>query len=149
MATRPLDADKGDMPARARRTLVAVVTILCAAALAAVPAVVGLVDNPSFSQQIPVQVPAQAQHPRPTTPAGGPRTPPVAALPSPMPVPSPTPRRATPSGTASPRHVEPGDDHSGQRGRSGQSGSSGSSGKGGGDGGDDGHGGGSGGGHDG
>ena len=41
------------------RLLVMVATTTAAAALAAVPAVLGLVGNPSFSHQLPVHVPSQ------------------------------------------------------------------------------------------
>ncbi len=39
-----------------------VVTTVAAGALAAVPAILGVVGNPSFRQQLPVRVPSQVAH---------------------------------------------------------------------------------------
>jgi hypothetical protein len=105
-------------------------TILCAsAAAAAVPAVFGLAGNPSFSQTVPVQIPAQVKtastHSSPATPAarddhgkhaeaGDDRGVDAARSPSPTPTRSPA---AIPGVTpVAPRiddhgvHAEPGDD---------------------------------------
>ncbi|MCW2547351.1 MAG: hypothetical protein JWN96_1811, partial [Mycobacterium sp.] len=107
-------------------------TILCAsAAAAAVPAVFGLAGNPSFSQTVPVQVPAQVKtastHSSPATPAarddhgkhaepGDDRGTDAARSPSPSPSPTRSPAAIPGVTPVAPRiddhgvHAEPGDD---------------------------------------
>jgi hypothetical protein len=74
---------------------------IVAAGAVAAPAFAGLNDNPSFSHQIPIRVPSQAQV-RQTVDDHGSDS-------RPAPSPSPTSVR-TPS-----RHAEPGDDRGGDR----------------------------------
>src|SRR6185437_14341793 len=70
-----------------KRLLLILAAIVATGGIAATPAVAGLAGNPSFSHQIPVPVPSQAQSPRFADDHG----------------------RAT-------RHAEPGDDRGGDRG---------------------------------
>jgi hypothetical protein len=79
--------------------LVMVATTVAAGAVAAVPAILGVVGNPSFSQQIPVRVPSQVAHISEVG-AQSSQTPSTPTRP-------PT-RRAI-------RSPEPGDDHGGAR----------------------------------
>lgn len=44
-----------------RRTILGGAAVACAAALASIPAVLGLAGNPSFSQQVPVRPPQHAR----------------------------------------------------------------------------------------
>ena len=115
------------------RLLVMVATTTGAAALAAVPAVLGLVGNPSFSHQLPVHVPSQvakvlvssdpaarAVEPGDDRARSSHRAPPTSARAS-------SSRHAEPgddNGGAT-RHAEPGDDHR-QGGGSGSGSGSGS-----------------------
>jgi hypothetical protein len=78
----------------------ALYAVLVAAAV--VPAATGLLANASFSQEVPVRTPPQAQ---------------LLVDDGPSPTSSSTPTTSPgPSGTAT-RHVEPGDDHGGDRDR--------------------------------
>jgi len=72
---------------------------IVAAGAVAAPAFAGLNDNPSFSHQIPIRVPTQAQV-QPLADDHGSDS---------RPAPSPTAVRTPP------RHAEPGDDHGGDR----------------------------------
>jgi hypothetical protein len=75
-----------------KRLLLILAAIVATGGIAATPAVAGLAGNPSFSHQIPVPVPSQAQSPRFADDHGRDGTVPAA---------SPT------------RHAEPGDDRGG------------------------------------
>lgn len=77
-----------------KRLLLILAAIVATGGIAATPAVAGLAGNPSFSHQIPVPVPSQAQSPRFADDHGRDGMVPAAAT-------SPT------------RHAEPGDDHGG------------------------------------
>jgi len=77
-----------------KRLLLILAAIVATGGIAATPAVAGLAGNPSFSHQIPVPVPSQAQSPRFADDHGRDGTVPTAS-------PSPT------------RHAEPGDDRGG------------------------------------
>jgi len=108
-----------------KRLLLILAAIVATGGIAATPAVAGLAGNPSFSHQIPVPVPSQAQSPQFADDHGRDGTVPAAS-------PSPT-RHAEPgddrggsgSGHAEPcddrggatGHGEPGDDHGGRHGR--------------------------------
>ena len=90
-----------------KRLLLILAAIVATGGIAATPAVAGLAGNPSFSHQIPVPVPSQAQSPRFADDHGRDGTVPAASL-------SPT-RHAEPGddrGGAT-RHTEPGDDRGG------------------------------------
>ena len=93
-----------------KRLLLILAAIVATGGIAATPAVAGLAGNPSFSHQIPVPVPSQAQSPRFADDHGRDGTVPTAS-------PSPT-RHAEPGddrGGAT-RQAEPGDDRGGDRG---------------------------------
>ncbi|HET9968307.1 MAG TPA: hypothetical protein VFQ68_08715 [Streptosporangiaceae bacterium] len=93
-----------------KRLLLILAAIVATGGIAATPAVAGLAGNPSFSHQIPVPVPSQAQSPRFADDHGRDGTVPAAS-------PSPT-RHAEPGddrGGAT-RHAEPGDDRGGATG---------------------------------
>jgi hypothetical protein len=77
-----------------KRLLLILAAVVATGGIAATPAVAGLAGNPSFSHQIPVPVPSQAQSPRFADDHGRDGAVPAAS-------PSPT------------RHAEPGDDHGG------------------------------------
>ena len=90
-----------------KRLLLILAAIVATGGIAATPAVAGLAGNPSFSHQIPVPVPSQAQSPQFADDHGHDGTVPTAS-------PSPT-RHAEPGddrGGAT-RHAEPGDDRGG------------------------------------
>jgi len=80
-----------------KRLLLILAAIVATGGIAATPAVAGLAGNPSFSHQIPVPVPSQAQSPQFADDHGRDGTVPTAS-------PSPT------------RHAEPGDDRGGATG---------------------------------
>ena len=80
-----------------KRLLLILAAIVATGGIAATPAVAGLAGNPSFSHQIPVPVPSQAQSPQFADDHGHDGTVPAASA-------SPT------------RHAEPGDDRGGDRG---------------------------------
>ena len=90
-----------------KRLLLILAAIVATGGIAATPAVAGLAGNPSFSHQIPVPVPSQAQSPQFADDHGHDGTVPTA---SPSPI-----RHAEPGddrGGAT-RHAEPGDDRGG------------------------------------
>jgi hypothetical protein len=90
-----------------KRLLLILATIVATGGIAATPAVAGLAGNPSFSHQIPVPVPSQAQSPRFADDHGHDGTVTAAST-------SPT-AHAEPGddhGSAT-AHAEPGDDHGG------------------------------------
>ena len=92
-----------------KRLLLILAAIVATGGIAATPAVAGLAGNPSFSHQIPVPVPSQAQSPQFADDHGRDGTVPTAS-------PSPT-RHAEPGddrGGAT-RQAEPGDDRGGDR----------------------------------
>jgi hypothetical protein len=92
-----------------KRLLLILAAIVATGGIAATPAVAGLAGNPSFSHQIPVPVPSQAQSPQFADDHGHDGTVPAASA-------SPT-RHAEPGddrGGAT-RHAEPGDDRGGDR----------------------------------
>jgi hypothetical protein len=79
-----------------KRLVLISASVLAAGGIAATPAVAGLAGNPSFSHQIPVRVPSQAQSPRLVDDHGG-------------------DVRSTPTAIhkSTSRHAEPGDDRGG------------------------------------
>jgi len=90
-----------------KRMLLILAAIVATGGIAATPAVAGLAGNPSFSHQIPVPVPSQAQSPQFADDHGRDRTATAAST-------SPT-SRAEPGddrGGTTP-HAEPGDDRGG------------------------------------
>jgi len=94
-----------------KRLLLILAAIVATGGIAATPAVAGLAGNPSFSHQIPVPVPSQAQSPQFADDHGHDGTVPTASA-------SPT-RHAEPGddrGGAT-RHAEPGDDRGGAAGQ--------------------------------
>jgi hypothetical protein len=98
-----------------KRLLLILAAIAATGGIAATPAVAGLAGNPSFSHQIPVPVPSQAQSPRFADDHGRDGTVTAASA-----SPSSRPSRAEPGddhGGAA-RHAEPGDDHGGRHGGS-------------------------------
>ena len=95
-----------------KRLLLILAAIVATGGIAATPAVAGLAGNPSFSHQIPVPVPSQAQSPQFADDHGHDGTVPTAS-------PSPT-RHAEPGddrGGSGSGHAEQDDDHGGRHGR--------------------------------
>jgi hypothetical protein len=99
-----------------KRLLLILAAIVATVGIAATPAVAGLAGNPSFSHQIPVPVPSQAQSPQFADDHGRDRTV-TAASTSPSSHAEPGDDRG--GATA---HVEPGDDHGGSGSGHGESG---------------------------
>src|SRR4051812_47630189 len=79
-----------------KRLLLILAATVAASGVAAAPAVAGLAGNPSFSHQLPVRAPSQAQLPRLADDHGRDGL---------APTPAPTPSRSA--------QLEPGDDRSG------------------------------------
>ena len=108
-----------------KRLLLILAAIVATGGIAATPAVAGLAGNPSFSHQIPVPVPSQAQSPQFADDHGHDGTVPTAS-PSPTRHAEPGDDRGGVTATAEPGddhggsgsgHAEPGDDHGGRHGR--------------------------------
>jgi hypothetical protein len=85
-----------------KRPLLITAVAVAAGAIAAAPAIAGLAGNPSFSQQIPVRVPSQAQLVQAAEQEPS-RTPSSSAVPTRSMTPEPGDRQRT-------AHPEPGDD---------------------------------------
>jgi hypothetical protein len=94
-----------------KRLLLILAAIVATGGIAATPAVAGLAGNPSFSHQIPVPVPSQAQSPQFADDHGRDGAVPAVST-------SPA-RHAEPGddrGGSGSGHAEPGDDHGGAAG---------------------------------